>query len=1801
MNSIVIFESILGQENSTVIDNDLLTSFYFISNHNFNIGITHLSYPSSIIPSTIYSPSAISPAYQSTPKTYYYKREGLDNDWISASTSSNFQFTVQANKKIHFKTNDSIFSDPYNADEDSISGVYSFTLDSEYNDVKVKGNILNLVSGKTDPFVPGEFMRLFAGCTPLVDAKDLILPNNISRECYAEMFSGCINLTAVPSLPATELAESCYMDMFNGCTSLEYIPMNYLTATKLAKSCYEGMFAGCWDLTAATYLPATNLAPYCYQDMFLSCKIFSAPSLPATGLADGCYLNMFNECNYLTSIPALPATVLATGCYDSMFEGCSSLDSIPSNYLPAMLLANSCYAYMFHGCNSLTSVPNDLLPATALIYDCYDNMFADCNQLSTAPALPATGLADWCYHEMFKGCVNLSTIPLSNVKKLGQGSCYGMFQNCTSLPSSLPNTIFTNNLSTFTYDKNSLNSMFKGCTSLSTANNFILGSASAKIKVQAFKNMFQDCTGLKTPPQLPIITLAPSCYYGMFEGCTALTTSPALASKGENLKQDCYGRMFAGCTNLVRISASLDDWQNPINSAFYTTNWVSGVTTQNGNFYHSPELSGEELITGYNKIPIYWLNTGTYYNNFNGNANVVYEDEGDEIDEDATTLIDLTENGGITKLISKVPIEELDPNALVQVIYTGVDPETGEPVNIIKWTPVQNLIDPGNNEIENEEEYTVHTDGTKDDPIDNGDNKKYNEGFGQTGPNPPNVGGGGSGGGGGSQGSSSEFWNQKEQSQNRRQDKMTILRQKFEEGEKTVVVGPPPKSPMDLASEAAENIRVPQDSIDGGVTVTYRLATVGELFGDWDGTGVMVKFDWESRGIQPDQSIRDYKKIDPFGVVTTYKIQEIKAWWRRPGHPKEQELRESQIVSDSKGRAFDASIDLEEKGLTFALWQPQARQQGYLVIHNPRQLELLIGRGGWWNGSQKHQKMLYHNSDREITIPIHPLSFTNPAEYNGESQVIKIWNCGFGLNTIGGGLNFNRSRGPFIISGMLESLSGLKDQADFKYTNASYNPYEKYRNKGMYSGLFENFSALHAVKDMNIPPTYESSCWDHVYGDHIMPDSSFGYNLPDYYCAQMFANCSGLTDFYVNQWNIDEITNKSPGKYAFYKMFVNCTHLSTLPDWTLSLNYAKERSYASMFEGCTALSNVYLVVEPKDDDEQQQRGEKMHYVDAWTGITEKTRAFEKMFAGCTSLTNGSNGLKVYFADQARGNGVCVNEYAYMFSGCTALSVAPIVWTENSKYYNEVEIGENAFVGMFKDCTKLSTFNFAYFFHGRTALASAYLSTFAGCYNLKYDTDIEEAIDQAVDPNFNKTWDSVLNMYTAIDECVFDVGPGYPDFGSIEQISVNSNTNLYSYTSPTAPFWLIIEMMDYLPTVEDQSSNSPCCCCLRVNTVPLYQYKHYNFGNKWFIPFKKGSTVNVSYNPNVRVSHCPMMGGNIGYPNYVAYENSRQYESVPTDASQYSVPGFGWLYINTNGTNSGVSVYIASQYRPGYSLNLFNPAIGGTSGGTSFFIPLIGGSTIALDAPGVIARFAPCQGGYISYPRVEDMLMFEYSQGFSVDLSDTWTAPWDGWLALHCNYGNDVRISFNRNDYNHSLKLYSNYNGEYNGVTHLLPIKQGTNIDCWQSSNNHYSPELSTGFFAKFFSSEPAPISENGVDMSKLIAAIPEGTYYQTNSYSFRYTFQNCNKLRVPPNIIVENNAANYSFQNIMNGTANSIVAIVNSSNHSILKSYAYYKFIGDPTFPKNRMFSIVVGTKENVPSHAYLGYSSEDPISIVNI
>ena len=101
------------------------------------------------------------------------------------------------------------------------------------------------------------FQDFFSGSTGLQEAKNIILPNNITPSVYMYMFAGCTSLTTAPVLPAATINKgNVYANMFNGCSKLNYIKC---LATNISGSyCTTNWLAGV--SATGTFVKAANMS-----------------------------------------------------------------------------------------------------------------------------------------------------------------------------------------------------------------------------------------------------------------------------------------------------------------------------------------------------------------------------------------------------------------------------------------------------------------------------------------------------------------------------------------------------------------------------------------------------------------------------------------------------------------------------------------------------------------------------------------------------------------------------------------------------------------------------------------------------------------------------------------------------------------------------------------------------------------------------------------------------------------------------------------------------------------------------------------------------------------------------------------------------------------------------------------------------------------------------------------------------------------------------------------------------------------------------------------------------------------------------------------------------------------------------------------------------------------------------------------------------------------------------------------------------------------------------------------------------
>ena len=180
------------------------------------------------------------------------------------------------------------------------------------------------------------------------------------------------------------------------------------------------------------------------------------------------------------------------------------------------------------------------------------------------------------YYELFKNQTNLRNHGFRNIcivlvdgtdKANSMSNMFNsMFYGCTSLTTAPVLDLWNLDTSSVLNMSSMFDSMFYGCHSLTTAP--VLDFSNWDTSNVAFMNgvfssMFSGCSSLTTAPDLDLSsfetsqpTSMNSMFYGMFSGCRSLTTAPVLdlsmfeISSVTNMS-NMFNSMFYGCTSLI--------------------------------------------------------------------------------------------------------------------------------------------------------------------------------------------------------------------------------------------------------------------------------------------------------------------------------------------------------------------------------------------------------------------------------------------------------------------------------------------------------------------------------------------------------------------------------------------------------------------------------------------------------------------------------------------------------------------------------------------------------------------------------------------------------------------------------------------------------------------------------------------------------------------------------------------------------------------------------------------------------------------------------------------------------------------------------------------------------------------------------------------------------------------------------------------------------------------------------------------------------------------------------------------------
>ena len=153
-------------------------------------------------------------------------------------------------------------------------------------------------------------------------------------------------------------------------------------------------------------------------------------------------------------------------------------------------------------------------------------------------------------------------------------ACYAyMFQNCTKLKSSPDLPAI--NLTFACY-----RAMFDGCLNLIVPPKL----PALKLTENCYNAMFYYCSSLVIPPSLPATELAVDCYASMFRYCSSLIALPTLVAK--NLSDACYYYMFNYASNIKLSATQTGIYQYPFRIPIRGTG-TNGTNSVSNMFSHT--------------------------------------------------------------------------------------------------------------------------------------------------------------------------------------------------------------------------------------------------------------------------------------------------------------------------------------------------------------------------------------------------------------------------------------------------------------------------------------------------------------------------------------------------------------------------------------------------------------------------------------------------------------------------------------------------------------------------------------------------------------------------------------------------------------------------------------------------------------------------------------------------------------------------------------------------------------------------------------------------------------------------------------------------------------------------------------------------------------------------------------------------------------------------------------------------------------------------------------------------------------
>ena len=511
--------------------------------------------------------------------------------------------------------------------DNSFAGCTSLTSTSSwFSQCTNLTSITGISNLKTDNVTSMRFM--FNGCSNLTTL-DLSNLNTANVTDMGWMFKDCSSLTSI-EYDANKFVTQNVTDMglmFEGCSSLTAINVSHFNTEKVTNM--GQMFRNCSSLTSLDVRNFNTDQVENMHSMFNGCSSLTSLDVSrfnTTNVTD--IASMFSGCSSLTSLDVSNFSVSNITALSSMFNGCELLTSIDISGFNTSTVTEM--NFMFYNCSALKTIyvgdgwSTDVVTSSA-------NMFTYCEDLIGGKGTTYNDqYRDATYGRIDGGPNSETPGYLTNIADKGKNFPYAVLSDdnttltfyyngdrdnynwmkvgetsdlsdkdwlgdayATSITSvvfdesfvgytELSSTAFwffgLSNLETITGlnylntgNVTNMNSMFRGCQSLTTLDLSSLNTA----KVTDMGSMFANCSGLST------LTLSGSFDTGlvvymneMFENCTSLTELDL--SRFNIAKVENMNSMFYNASNLKTIYVGTG-WSTTLETA--GSNMFSGCTS----------------------------------------------------------------------------------------------------------------------------------------------------------------------------------------------------------------------------------------------------------------------------------------------------------------------------------------------------------------------------------------------------------------------------------------------------------------------------------------------------------------------------------------------------------------------------------------------------------------------------------------------------------------------------------------------------------------------------------------------------------------------------------------------------------------------------------------------------------------------------------------------------------------------------------------------------------------------------------------------------------------------------------------------------------------------------------------------------------------------------------------------------------------------------------------------------------------------------------------------------------------------